>query len=92
MAAEVVCRQLGHRITGNYMLINIQLYKSVFFCSGAAVEVTGRFGSGIGPVFHNVYCTGSEQRMLDCESEIGGVPSCTIAAGVICLPGIMLLQ
>ena len=45
------------------------------------------FGSGSGPILlSNLYCTGSESSLLDCNQQSCYVTSCTHTndAGVIC--------
>lgn len=64
----------------------------MLLATGATAEVGGRFGNGRGPIIlHNTLCIGSEQRLFDCESQIYTVPSCSRAAGLTCLPGILVV-
>ena len=59
-----------------------------FFPLGAIAENFGRGGAGF-VVLQNVNCGGSEQRLLDCESQISLPESnCNAAAGVTCSAGI----
>ena len=38
-------------------------------------------------ILYNVECTGSEQRLFDCRSQILEVSSCSLPAYVFCAPG-----
>jgi deleted-in-malignant-brain-tumors protein 1 len=50
--------------------------------------VSGVLGNGNGPILlHNVICSGSEYRLLDCSNQILTIPTCSRAAGVTCQPG-----
>ena len=51
------------------------------------VKTNGSFGSGTGPIFlSNLYCTGTESSLLECNQQICVVTCCTHSnyAGVIC--------
>ena len=51
------------------------------------VKTNGYFGSGTGPILlSNLYCTGTESSLLECNQQSCGVTSCTHSndAGVIC--------
>lgn len=59
------------------------------YITGAAAVVSGGFEDTRSPIIlHNILCTGSEQRLFDCDSQIHAISSCRTAAGVTCLPGI----
>ena len=91
--AQVLCRQLGHSILGEYTVQTgdiILLLILLLIITGAQAFSNARFGRGTGPVLlDRLRCTGREQNLLNCSHSGRGVISSYCShyddAGVRCL-------
>lgn len=84
--ARVVCRQLGFSTAGRFTHLAVVNLKENLFL-GSLLRTNSEYGQGYGPILlSNLWCAGSEERLMDCRAEQNSELSCTHSqdVGVVC--------
>ena len=88
--ADVVCKQLGHQMTGQSLIFFFHLFYFLFFIVGSVSLSGSYYGHGQAPfVMRYMYCSSSHSSLIACnhyfERYIPLYCGITDAASVVCL-------